>query len=236
MFTITAVLSSGTECMRLSNFIPLKLSQYYSAATAQECQSLRFIICRSHMYLYSDRVVYPLNLGNSGVSEIETEKIEFHLQDDRIMCAAVCSQIPLFFSRTHGLVSVSPGDFDSSDFLNMSSCNSPDVFVSTPTFGGELMNSMRDQTLLSESNLYMYELDPDAMYNEFKDEVSQMKAAFVYHLKRNTNMSNIILQELLRQTLEGTQTAALGEVSQLDRYLFYLILFYSVFYSVAAVV
>ena len=214
---LSAVLVSCTEKMRLINFIPVKLSQYYSAATATDCQALRFIICRSHLYLYNDRVVYPLSLSNTGITEIESEKIEFHMQDDRILCAAVCSQIPLFFSRTHGLVCVTPSDFDSSDFLNMSTCNSPDVFVSTPTLSGDVLSTMREHTVLSESNLYMYELDPDAMFNEFKDEVSQMKAAFVYHLKRNNNMSNNILTELLKQTVEATQNAALGEVKQLDK-------------------
>lgn len=200
--------------MRLLSFTPFKFSQFYSPSTENECISLRFIICRTHIYIYNDKVVYPLPLSNIQIGEIDAEKIEFHLQDDRILSAAVCTDIPLIFSRTHGLVSITPGDFDSSDMMN-ASCTTPEVFSPMAD------TTLREQSVLSssmsninEQNLYMYELDPDSIYAEYKDDVSQLKAAFIYRLKRNTNMCNTILNELLRNVTEPSTT---GEAAQLDK-------------------
>ncbi|XP_037820765.1 nuclear pore complex protein Nup133 [Lucilia sericata] len=214
MYYGMSVLSTSNEGMRLLSFTPFKFSHFYSVATENECLSLRFIICRTHIYIYNDKVVYPLPLANIQIGEIDAEKIEFHLQDDRILSAAVCANIPLIFSRTHGLVSITPGDFDSSDIMN-ASCTTPEVF--SPM--GD--TTLREQSVLSssmsninEQNLYMYELDPDSIYSEFKDEVSQLKAAFIYRLKRNTNMCNSILNDLLRNAAEPSTT---GEAAQLDK-------------------
>lgn len=153
------------------------------------------------------------------MGEIDAEKIEFHLQDDRILSAAVCGQIPLIFSRTHGLVSITPGDFDSAEMMVNMTCASPEVFSPIAE------TSMREQSVLStsvsninEQNLYMYELDPDSIYSEFKDDVSQLKAAFIYRLKRNTTMCNTILNELLRNTVEPQTSGTLIEAAQLDKY------------------
>lgn len=52
----------------------------------------------------------------SGVDN--TEKIEFPTQSDKILAAAVYNQIPIFFSRLHGLVSISSSDFDNADYFN----------------------------------------------------------------------------------------------------------------------
>lgn len=200
--------------MQLLSFTPFKFSQFYSLTTENECLSLRFIICRTHIYIFSDKVVYPLPLANIQIGEIEAEKIEFHLQDDRILSAAVCANIPLIFSRTHGLLSITPGDFDSSDIMN-ASCTTPEVY--SPMVD----NTLREQSVLSssmsninEQNLYIYDLDPDSIYSEFKDEVSQLKAAFIYRLKRNTNMCNSILSDLQRN---ATEPLTAGEPPQLDK-------------------
>lgn len=218
-FILPAVLTTTNEGMHLQTFVPLKFSQFYSVPTEKECLNLRFIICRSHIYIYNDKVVYPLSLSNIQMGEIDAEKIEFHLQDDRILSAAVCGQIPLIFSRTHGLVSITPGDFDSAEMMVNMTCASPEVFSPIAE------TSMREQSVLStsvsninEQNLYMYELDPDSIYSEFKDDVSQLKAAFIYRLKRNTTMCNTILNELLRNTVEPQTSGALIEAAQLDKY------------------
>lgn len=208
--------------MHLQSFVPLKLSQFYSVPTENECLSLRFIICRTHIYLYNEKVVYPLSLSNIQMGEIDAEKIEFHLQDDRILSAAVCGQIPLIFSRTHGLVSITPGDFDSAEMMVNMTCASPEVF--SPVTSAAADSSLREQSVLStsmsnvnEQHLYMYELDPDSIYSEFKDDVSQLKAAFIYRLKRNTAMCNTILNELLRNNVEPNTAGKLSEAAQLDR-------------------
>ncbi|XP_061388320.1 nuclear pore complex protein Nup133 [Musca vetustissima] len=224
MYYGIAVLTTTNEGMHLQSFVPLKLSQFYSVSTENECMSLRFIICRTHIYIYNEKVVYPLSLANIQMGEIDAEKIEFHLQDDRILSAAVCGQIPLIFSRTHGLVSITPGDFDSAEMMVNMTSGSPDLFSPIATAAAVGDTSLREQSVLStsmsnvnEQNLYMYELDPDSIYSEFKDDVSQLKAAFIYRLKRNTAMCNTILNELLRNNVEPNTAGKLSEAAQLDR-------------------
>lgn len=186
---------------------------FFSAGTEYDCLMFRFVICRTHLYLYNDKVIYPLNLSNDNAAEVEAEKIEFQIQDDKILSAAVCGHIPLFFSRTHGLICVTPTDFDSNDMLNISAANAPEAYspLNDYTLRGE-------QTFPSgsDNNLYMFDLDPDMIYNDFKDEVSQMKAAFVYRLKRNNNMCNTILNELLRNVSDA-QTGTIADAADLDR-------------------
>lgn len=52
------------------------------------------------------------------ISGDNTEKIEFPVQGDKILAATIYNQIPLFFTRIHGLVSLSASDFDNSEFFN----------------------------------------------------------------------------------------------------------------------
>lgn len=217
MYYAIVVASAQQEAMQLECFTPLKLNKFFNSKTAQECLSVRIIVGPSHMYLYTPKVVYPLLLSNSSpAAEIEAEKVEFHLHDDRILSAAICSHLPLFFSRTHGLVSITPGDFDSTDLLNMSSCNTPDIFSPASfnaTFSGQ------DQSILGESstNLPMFQLDPDDVYSELNNEVGQLKAAFLYKLKRNNNMVNTIITDLMDSINESDQKGAPLDAYKLDR-------------------
>ncbi|EDW30446.1 GL18034 [Drosophila persimilis] len=214
-----AVASVQANSILLESFTPLKLNKFYNAKTKEDCFSLRFIIGSSHIYLYTPKVVYPLLLANAvPTAEIEAEKIEFHLHDDRILCAAVYSRLPLFFSRTHGLVSITPGDFDANELHNMSTGNTPDLFK--PAMLGSF--SAPDQSALtavtdSRNNLHMFELDPDELYSDRRDKVGQLKAAFVYHLKRNNSMVKTIIGELLRTVNEPDQCSAPLDAYKLDR-------------------
>jgi len=203
--------------MHLESFTPLKINKFFSAKTEEDCLSLRFVVGSSHIYLYTPKVVYPLHLSNSvPTAELEAENIEFLLHDDRILSAAICSQLPLFFSRTHGLVSITPGDFDGSEMMNMSSCNTPDLYAPT-SFNASF--GVPDQSAItgSTNNLHLFELDPDEMYNELCDEVGQLKAAFLYHLKRNNNMVKTIVGELLRSVTGADPNGAPMDAYKLDR-------------------
>ncbi|SPP87767.1 nuclear pore complex protein Nup133 [Drosophila guanche] len=211
-----AVASAQADSMLLESFTPLKFNKFYSAKTKEDCVSVRFIIGSSHIYLYTPKVVYPLLLSNAvPKAELEAEKIEFHLHDDRILCAAVCSSLPLFFSRTHGLVSITPGDFDANELHNMSSCNTPDLF-SPSSFHAPDQSSLTAMTA-SSNNLHLFELDPEELYSDLSDEVGQLKAAFVYHLKRNDNMVKTIVGELLRTVNEPDPSGAPMDAYKLDR-------------------
>ncbi|KAI8045319.1 nuclear pore complex protein Nup133 [Drosophila gunungcola] len=209
--------SAHAENMLLESFTPLKINKFFNAKTEEDCLSLRFVVGSSHIYLYSPKVVYPLHLSNSvPTAELEAEKIEFHLHDDRILSAAICNQMPLFFSRTHGLISITPGDFDSTEMMNLSSCNTPDLFAPNSfnaSFGAPDQSALTGST----NNLHLFELDPDEMYNELSDEVGQLKAAFLYHLKRNHNMVKTIVGELLRSVTGADPNGAPIDAYKLDR-------------------
>lgn len=210
--------SPQAESVVLESFTPLKITKFYSQKSEEDCLSLRFVVGSGHIYLYTPKVVYPLHLTNAvPTAELEAEKIEFHLHDDRILSAAICSHLPLFFSRTHGLVSITPGDFDGTELLNMSTCNTPDLFAPASfnaSFGG-----LADQSALSGSsnNLHMFELDPDDVYNELVDEVGQLKAAFLYQLKRNNNMAKTIVGDMMRTIADVDRTGAPLDAYKLDR-------------------
>ncbi|EDW59117.1 nuclear pore complex protein Nup133 [Drosophila virilis] len=217
MYYAIVVAKAEAEGMQLECFTPLKLNKFYSNKTVQECLSVRIIVGPSHMYLYTPKVIYPLLLSNAApTAEMEAEKVEFHLHEDRILSAAVCNHLPLFFSRTHGLVSITPGDFDSTDLLNMSSCNTPDLFAPI-SFNASF--SAPDQSMLGDSSnsLPMYQLDPDDVYTELNNEVGQLKAAFLYRLKRNNNMVNTIIADLMESIAESDPKGAPLDAYKLDR-------------------
>ncbi|KAM8703409.1 hypothetical protein ACLKA7_008085 [Drosophila subpalustris] len=217
MYYSIVVATAQQESMQLECFTPLKLNKFFSSKTVQECLSVRIIVGTAQMYLYTPKVVYPLLMANSApTAEMEAEKVEFHLHEDRILSAAFCNQLPLFFSRTHGLVSITPGDFDSTDLLNLSSCNSPDLFAPL-SFNASF--SVPDQSLLGDSanNLPMYQLDPDDVYSELNNEVGQLKAAFLYRLKRNNNMVNTVIADLMDSVSETDQKGGPLDAYKLDR-------------------
>ncbi|XP_034112581.1 nuclear pore complex protein Nup133 [Drosophila albomicans] len=217
MYYSIVVATAQEESMQLECFTPLKLNKFFNSKTVQECLSVRIIVGNSQMYLYTPKIVYPLLLANSApTAEMEAEKVEFHLHDDRILSAAFCNHLPLFFSRTHGLVSITPGDFDSTDLMNMSSCNSPDLFAPL-SFNASF--SAPDQSVMADSsnNLPMYQLDPDDVYSELNNEVGQLKAAFLYRLKRNNNMVNTIIADLMESIAEPDPNGGPLDAYKLDR-------------------
>lgn len=204
--------------MKIIQFIPLKLSQFCNfdsrmrdISSTSESLKIRFIINRGTAYLYGDKTIYPINLNSPNSGDIDAEKIDFQSTSDTILFGKVCANIPLFFTKGHGLVCVSASDFDASEF--MSSSYNPDLFP-TPFSPAEtsLQSSMMSpsNTTIGTGNLMMYDLDPDEILGENANEdlVAQMKAAFVYHMKRNGNASNAILKDILPSddTLENVDS------------------------------
>lgn len=93
---------------------------------------------------------------------------------------SICVNTPIFFSRNHGLVSVSNND-------PIVDLNASMVSIGTPL-----------ETTFNESvagNLSVYNMDADELYNTYKDTVNQLKAAFIFHIKNQ----QVKLQEKLFQ-------------------------------------
>lgn len=80
----------------------------------------------------------------------------------------MCVNTPIFFSRSHGLISVSANDFVGDLNVSLSQIHSPaDASLNESVAG----------------NLTLYNLDPDDIYNAYKDSLGQFKAAFIFHIK-----------------------------------------------------
>lgn len=105
--------------------------------------------------------------------------------NDRILAASVYSQIPIFFSRLNGFISISSSDFGNLDCLNSSVVSDVSDF------------HMTNQTIHNETatNLTIYDVNPEDVYN-LNDSISQIKAAFIYHLKKNTTKCSAIINQL----------------------------------------
>lgn len=170
----------------ISNICLIKATRFYSGDASDENLRMKFILNRSLAYVYGERTIYEVLLHAELKNGVEnTEKIELPTQTDEIMAAVIYKQIPIFFSRIHGFVSVSSSDFDGFDVINQSAT------------GADLLDSsivsVQNETA---ANLTIYDINPDEVYCA-DDIISQMKAAFIYHLKKNNTKCAIILQELL---------------------------------------
>lgn len=85
-----------------------------------------------------------------------------------VLGGSVCVNTPIFFSKNHGLISVSSNDL------------MPDLNMSQ-TITNQIDNSFNET---AANNLTVYNLDADDVFNAHKDTLGQFKAAFIFHVKR----------------------------------------------------
>lgn len=193
------------EGFLLKDFQLMRYKTYYSQQQLNPFLTFKFIVCRGMAYVYSERIILPVVIQNNSQLQPPTddvEKIEFHTQDDRLIAAKNVGNLPLFFSRLHGVVCLTPSDF-AEDFFNNSTIN---VSVANASMVVEVFSpqtAIDASSILSPSttnvgNLTVYDLDPEEIREMNKDAVSQFKAAFIYHLKRNSVMCHSILNEMFK--------------------------------------
>lgn len=193
------------EGFQLKDFQLLRLKTFFSQQQANLFLSFKFIVCRGMAYVYSDRLILPVVIQSNTPLQPPTddvEKIEFHTQDDRMMAAENVAGLPLFFSRLHGVVCLTPSDF-ADDYFNNSAMN---VSTMNASIAGEVfspqaaveVSNILSPTTTNVGNLTMYDLDPEEIRERSKDAVSQFKAAFIYHLKRNSAMCQAMLNEMFK--------------------------------------
>lgn len=205
LFFFLVTFNFDNNTLKLDDVNIMKYKSFFTEETKAENLNMKFIINKNLTYVYNSKVIFPI-LVNEVVNS-DVEKIEFHAQDDKILAAACFNNIPLFFSKLHGFVSVSPSDFDP-DFLNSSEMfNQSGFALETSQFMNDSIISASTTNIV---NLTMYDLDPNEIYNDNKDLVSKLKAAFVYHLKRNT----VKCKELLRNLImaESDQDGVLDHI------------------------
>lgn len=100
---------------------------------------------------------------------------------------------PIFFSRNHGLVSVSSNELNDLNLSLNATISVADVSVNEQNNG----------------NLTLYNLDPEDMLNAYKDTIGQLKAAFIFYVQNKTNAARDIVEQLFAvdgKTAAGTDT------------------------------
>lgn len=162
---------------------------------------LNFILNRGIAYIYDEKNIFPVSL--TGADMEEADKIEFKSQGDKILSAAAVNGFALFFSKNHGVISITPSDFDHLDINNSSV--SPEVLsIGMPLT--ESSFSMQTTNYTTMHSLSMYEYDPAEITSTSNDIVNQIKAAFMYHLKRNATACSEIVNDLIEQFYAEEQT------------------------------
>lgn len=124
----------------------------------------------------------------------EVERLEFFSPGDKLMTGVINKHnLPVFFSRNHGHICVTPSDFEP----ELTMINNSSMAMETAMGSQSLMMSQSmSQSTLQNINLSMYELDPDEMQQHGSDATDQLKAAFIFHLKGQVNSCASILNEL----------------------------------------
>lgn len=153
----------------------------------------------------------------TGVGPDEFEKIDLQTPSDKILFAAAYYQFPLFFTRHNGLVCVTASDFDPADFMNASLASETFNSKFDLSLGGggggtgalNISGVFSPSVSMAPDTLTVYDLDPEEIYNESTGALSQMKAAFIYYLKKNISTCNGILKELFPDDVTLVETDSL---------------------------
>uniref|UniRef100_A0A182MU25 Nucleoporin Nup133/Nup155-like N-terminal domain-containing protein n=1 Tax=Anopheles culicifacies TaxID=139723 RepID=A0A182MU25_9DIPT len=221
-YALMTVLFEPDNTFTLKESTIMRHKGFYSAERLAELIDFRFIANRSFAYVYNDRYIFPVALVETGagnettgsptsISGEEVEKLEFHAREDMFLMGNCFQNTPLFFTRLNGMVIVTPSDFDPSDMFNSSI--SSDMFnpnSSTMDATVLMQQSIFAPATTNAGNLILYELDPEEIASTTTDmyeldPVQQLKAAFIYHIKRNTVAADEIISALLENVSQPGQ-------------------------------
>ncbi|RVE55286.1 hypothetical protein evm_000184 [Chilo suppressalis] len=120
-----------------------------------------------------------LALVSSTVSSDKVDIIDVSAEGDRVLGAELCDGVPLIFSRKHGVLALSTAD---SLVPTPSVCDSP--------MGSPCPSDMYD------GNLSLYEIDPHEVSSVTTDLCGQLKAAFLFYVRREEAACRSMLQQL----------------------------------------
>lgn len=160
----------------IKDFVLLPMSGLYREENIAESLSYRFLICGTSAYLYNAKTITVVK------PQEEPDVLEFTSSQDVLLGGSVCINAPVFFSRINGLIAVCSND-QISDFMNQSM--TPNTPVET---------SFNEN--LGINNLTVYNIDPEEIYNAYKDPIGQLKAAFIFHIRNQQSAYQDILNEL----------------------------------------
>ncbi|CAG9859414.1 unnamed protein product [Phyllotreta striolata] len=155
----------------IKDFVLLLMSGFYREDN-HEALSYRFLICGTSAYLYNARSITVVK------PQEEPDVLEFTSSQDVLLGGSICVNTPVFFSRINGLIAVCSND-QISDIPNQS-----------------LPVEVSFNETHAANNLSIYTMEPEEIYNAYKDTFSQLKAAFIFHVKNERAASQEILNEL----------------------------------------
>ncbi|XP_043261312.1 nuclear pore complex protein Nup133 isoform X2 [Colletes gigas] len=171
-------LTSTTLGNTFNWFIPIKIDLFlFGPCTDSNLVSYRFMFSGWEAIMYDDHYVFVVNC----MSDHEQDKIRLARNEDSILGGALCSGIPVLFTKNFGLVSIMPTDFMSQDF-NMTF---PDTNASTDY---TYQNAQNFTSLISNEEVQ------DMFYSS--DGATQLRAAFLLSLRQNKSQCEEILSQL----------------------------------------
>lgn len=152
----------GTDMMPdyYQEFTVIKLTTLYQENNPIDSLSFKFLLSENNVFVYNQNSITVIR------SKDEVETLDFNRQD-HILGGSICVNTPIFFSRNNGLVAVSQNDMGVDFNVSVNNVSQMD-------------NSVYD-TL---GNLSIITIDPQEAFNTYKDTVNQMKAAFIFHVKK----------------------------------------------------
>ncbi|XP_066593314.1 nuclear pore complex protein Nup133 [Prorops nasuta] len=164
-------------------FIPIKvgLVMYHSDAEST-ILSYRFILCEWEIIIYNQHSVIVC----SSASDYDEDKIDLiRGGEDSILGGALCSGTPVLFTKNVGLVSITPTDISSQDFINTSYS---DVNAS--------MDYSQNATLTIDNFSSLISNEELQNMSHSKESIAQLRAAFMFSLRQNKMQCEQILSHL----------------------------------------
>lgn len=165
----------GIPPTRLKSFTALK-NDVVPRKPEQDLSQYRLLIAGHSALVYSNRnvLVFPL----SNLSD-DPDTIEFRNEGDCLLGGSVCANVPVFFSKSHGLVSVSPLDYSPNDFSSQND---------SITYGADVsMSECGDVSVLEQ------DLEELTTHQNID---ARIKAAFLYHVSKNQAQCEGLVREL----------------------------------------
>lgn len=154
---------------QVEEFLLLKLYGLYQEDNTADFLSYRLLLCDTDIYIHRKRDITIIQSSN------EPEILDFTSIGDKLLGGSVCLNTPVFFSQNHGLVSVSANDATTANDLTKSFIDVVDVSV----------NDSKINDISMIGNLSLYNIEPEDMITAHKDITGQLKAAFIFYIKKD---------------------------------------------------
>ncbi|XP_067007277.2 nuclear pore complex protein Nup133 [Anabrus simplex] len=169
---------------KFTEFCPLKNTAFYSEEYESELLDYKFLLVRRTAYIYNQKVIVAVSVMND---VDEADIIQFGTSGDSILGGALCGNVPVLFSKLHGLVSISSSDMSPHELSSVSFTDLPNTLeVSVPQFSeGGLNITISDKELEKLASN--------------KDTLSRLRAAFIQYVKdrRDLTQCKKIINELI---------------------------------------